>query len=66
MKFVILFESGNYGVHYVKKCSDEMVVEICESYECLDVSNTHRGLSILNSFIFLRVYVDAFDKNDQS
>ena len=43
-----------------------MVVEICKSYEYLNIFNAPKDLSILNSFKFLGVHVDAFGRNDQS
>ena len=60
------FDSSNYGADYVEKCSDETDVKICKSYKYLDVSNTRKGLPILNSFNFLGVYADVFGRNDQS
>ena len=53
VKCGILFDSGDHGVDYIGKCSDETVIKICKSYECLDISNACRGLPILNSFNFL-------------
>ena len=66
MEYDILFNSGNHGADYVGKCSDETMVEICKSYECLNVSNIHRDLLILNNFNLYRVHSDAFGRNDQS
>ena len=66
MKCGIFFDSSDYGVDYIGKCSNEMAVEICKSYECLDISNIHKGFRILKSFNFLGVYADAFARNDQS
>ena len=66
MECGILFDSSDHGVDYVGKYSDETAVEICKSYECLDVFNARRGLPILNSFNFLGVHADAFSRNDQS
>ena len=66
MKCGILFDSSDHRVDYVGKCSDEMAVEICKFYEYLDVSNTRKGLPILNSFNFLGVSMDAFARNNQS
>ena len=66
MECNILFDSGDHKVDYVGKYSNKMAVEICKSYECLKVSNVHRGLSILNSFNFLGVYLDTFGRNNQS
>ena len=51
---------------YVGKCSDEIAIEICKSYEYLDISNIRKGLPILNSFNLLGVYADVFGRNDQS
>ena len=66
MEYSIFFDSGNHGADYIGKCSEKMVVEICKSYKCLDISNAYRSFPILNSFNFLRVYADTFGKNDQS
>ena len=38
----ILFDSDNHRADYVKKCSNEILVEICKSNKYLDVSNAHR------------------------
>ena len=40
MKCGILFDSGNYWMDYVGKCSDESAIEIGKSYEYLDISNS--------------------------
>ena len=66
MEYDIFFDSGDYGADYIGKWSDKMAIEICKFFECLDISNAYRGLQILNSFNFLGIHTDAFDRNDQS
>lgn len=60
----IFFDNGDYVTDHVRKCFDKIVVEICKSYKCLDVSDAYKDLLILNSFNFFKVYADAFSRND--
>ena len=66
MKCDLLFDIGNHRTNYVGKFSDKIALEICKSYEYLDVSNVHKSLPILNSFNFLKVHTNTFGRNDQS
>ena len=66
VKCGIFFDNSNYVADYIGKCSDKTAVVIGKFYECLDVSNSYKGLSILNSFNYLGIYADIFGRNDQS
>ena len=66
MEYGIFFDSGNYRADYIRKYSNKTAVEICKSYECPNVFNAYKSFPILNSFNFLGVHTDAFDRNDQS
>lgn len=60
----IFFDNSNHKADYIGKYSDKTVIEICKSYEYLNVSNIRKSLSILNNFNFLKVYTDAFGGNN--
>lgn len=60
----IFFDSGNHEADYIEKCSDKIAIEICKSYEYLTISNAYKGFLILYSFNLLRIYANAFGRND--
>lgn len=66
MKGFIFFNSINHRMYNVEKCSNKIVIKICKPYKCLNVLNASWRLLILKGFDFFRIYMDTFNRDDQS
>lgn len=42
-----------------------MIIKIYKSYKSLNVFNICKNFFLLNSFNFFKIYIDAFNKNNQ-
>lgn len=66
IKDFILFNSINYRTYNVRKFFNKTAIKILKPYKYLNVIDADYDLLILNNFHLLGVYIDAFNKDDQS